>query len=496
MHLASLDPRTEFRSRVVCAEVGTVVGSTSAASQAGGAGPKAAAGAPSNGCAPEPQPRALKVWLDASYFYVEGGGQPGDRGSIAGLPVRDVVEECFPGADERSPGASACHIVVPATESEFTAAKELLDRALSSGEPVECVVDSQRRLEHSQQHTAQHILSRAAEILFDSDSSGFTIAEPLCVIEFARKLSADQLGALERETNRIISSCLPVTTTLLPDRPSFEERAAQYRIKDTAKYAHFPVRIVSIGEYDACPCCGTHLTNTGAAGLLKIFSSETSRGGTRVHFAAGARCLALVQEKLGILSGLAKSLTVADASVPRAVEGLQKELRATKRREKDVVRALMGCLAEDAARIGREEGAQVAAGASGCTLKLAGSWLLVSLIGAVSVAPGDALGLCAGIEKTRGAKPKPEGSAADPSPTPLVIFQNLEGEFCAAARGPQEKLATLMGILHEEYGCSGGGRESISIKFPGRLKARDIDALATRLAAGGTTAPSTSKEPN
>jgi len=475
MHLAALDPRTSFRAKVVHVE------SNSGAS-----------GSPS--CPRDPQGRpegltscaALKVWLDISYFFVEGGGQPGDQGTIAGLPVQSTVEESFTGSKEQSTSASACHIISCACEDEFTAAKELLCKALASGEPVECSIDGQRRLENSRQHTAQHILSRTAEILFDSSSSGFSISEPFCVIEFAKKLSDGQIAELERETNRVIMACLPVTTTLLPDKAALEENASMYRIGETAKYTSFPVRIVSIGDYDACPCCGTHLQNTGAAGMLKIFSHETSRGGSRVHFAAGERCFSAVQERMGILSSLAKTLTVAEKDTPRAVGGLHAELRASKRRDKELTRLLVECIAREAKEATREDGGATGSqgpdGAKRCTVKAGRHVLVVSLVGVLKVPMADALTLCCEMEKVEGPMPKDAGDRGERVRIPLIIFQNLEGDFCAVSRGSQDKLDAILRILRERNGCSGGGRGSISVTFPGKLKKKDIDALAESLA--------------
>src|SRR6266851_5704048 len=75
--------------------------------------------------------------LDRSAFYPEGGGQPGDRGSLSGAAVLDVQER----------EGVVLHV---------------LDRPLDAGD-VEGVVDWQRRFDHMQQHHGQHLLSAAFE---------------------------------------------------------------------------------------------------------------------------------------------------------------------------------------------------------------------------------------------------------------------------------------------------------------------------------------------
>src|SRR5215831_184561 len=79
--------------------------------------------------------RGTWVYLDRSAFYPESGGQPADRGTLAGIPVLDVFDE-------------------------GNAVPVLLDRA-PEGESVTGVIDWTRRFDHMQQHTGQHVLSAA-----------------------------------------------------------------------------------------------------------------------------------------------------------------------------------------------------------------------------------------------------------------------------------------------------------------------------------------------
>src|SRR5690242_2723973 len=75
----------------------------------------------------------LTVYLDRTAFYPSSGGQPFDTGTIAGIPVTEVVDE----------GDQIAH---------RTAAP------LHTG-PVDCVLNWDRRWDHMQQHTGQHLLS-------------------------------------------------------------------------------------------------------------------------------------------------------------------------------------------------------------------------------------------------------------------------------------------------------------------------------------------------
>src|SRR5580700_10864664 len=84
------------------------------------------------------------VYLDRTAFYPTSGGQPFDLGSIAGVAVLSVADE-----DARI----AHELAAP------------LD-AGQAGCAVECGIDWNRRLDHMQQHSGQHLLSAVFEELF------------------------------------------------------------------------------------------------------------------------------------------------------------------------------------------------------------------------------------------------------------------------------------------------------------------------------------------
>ena len=56
----------------------------------------------------EPGPQGLRVYLDHSAFYPESGGQPSDRGTLAGIPVLDVIDE----------GDQVAHVLASKPEGE------------------------------------------------------------------------------------------------------------------------------------------------------------------------------------------------------------------------------------------------------------------------------------------------------------------------------------------------------------------------------------------
>ena len=86
-----------------------------------------------------------RVYLDATAFYPTSGGQPNDLGTLGGIQVSDVVDE-----DDRI--------------------AHLLTRPLGTESPIEGRIDWNRRFDHMQQHTGQHLLSAVFEDLFGARS--------------------------------------------------------------------------------------------------------------------------------------------------------------------------------------------------------------------------------------------------------------------------------------------------------------------------------------
>jgi alanyl-tRNA synthetase len=84
------------------------------------------------------------IALDATLFYPESGGQPGDTGTIGGVRIEETIEK----------GDRILHL---------TSQKP----AFKAGEEVKGSIDWPRRFSNMQQHTGQHILSQAAGGAYD-----------------------------------------------------------------------------------------------------------------------------------------------------------------------------------------------------------------------------------------------------------------------------------------------------------------------------------------
>ena len=202
----------------------------------------------------------FRVVLSATAFYPEGGGQPGDTGTLGGTAVLDTREE----------GGEIVH---------------LCREPLTVGETVEGQIDYDRRFGFMQQHTGEHMVSGILHRRFGAHNTGFHIGAEGVTVDFDVPIPPRLLPEIEAEANRGVWRNVPLHTFI----PSPEELPeVVYRTK---RELSWPVRIVEIPGFDSCACCGIHCAATGEVGLGKLFSSIPFRGGSRILMACGGLAL-------------------------------------------------------------------------------------------------------------------------------------------------------------------------------------------------------------
>ncbi|WP_010259520.1 alanyl-tRNA editing protein [Treponema primitia] len=203
--------------------------------------------------------------LDATIFYPEGGGQPGDRGTINGIPVLDVQEK----DDE------IFHIVNNGDGQK-----------LSPG-PAELILDRARRRDFTTLHTAQHLLSGTILRMTGAYTVSMHLGDEVCTIDVDTKEMTDEtLIAVEEAVADAIEGDHPVIIHLCPP-----ERVEDFPLRKIPPKGEDVIRVVEIRGNDFSPCCGTHLAATGDIGMLRILGAEKYKGMIRVSFIAGRRVL-------------------------------------------------------------------------------------------------------------------------------------------------------------------------------------------------------------
>ena len=234
------------------------------------------------------------ILLDQSAFYPEGGGQPGDTGTIAQAKVLDVQEK----------------------EGELI---HYTDSPLEEGTKVSCQICWERRFDLMQQHSGEHMVSGLVHELYGYDNVGFHMGSDVITIDFNGILTMSQLKEVEAEINKRIWENTPVEI-FYPSREELE--TLPYRSK---KELTGQVRLVRFPGTDLCACCGTHVTRTGEIGMVLILSVEKFREGVRVEMISGKRVLDRINMTEGQNHEVSVLLSARPDQTAQAVERLWKE---------------------------------------------------------------------------------------------------------------------------------------------------------------------------
>ncbi|WP_190318191.1 alanyl-tRNA editing protein [Bacillus wiedmannii] len=244
----------------------------------------------------------LYVVLNETAFYPTGGGQPHDTGTLNGIAILDVKEV----NDEIR------HFI---TEQLHT-------------EEVEGKINWERRFDHMQQHTAQHILSAAFWDHFNIPTIGFHLGKETVTIDLeTENLHAEIVEKAIQIANKIVFENHPIRTLWM----NLEEAKTLPLRKEPTITEN--IRVVIIENFDYNGCGGTHPKRTGEVGPIQVLGWERNKGGIRLTFIAGWRTLNLMGQQLQIMKDVSKQLNSSESDIPAKVAQL---LTSQKENEKAI----------------------------------------------------------------------------------------------------------------------------------------------------------------
>jgi alanyl-tRNA synthetase len=132
-------------------------------------------------------------------------------------------------------------------------------------------------------HTAEHILNSVMDKMYHcgrSFNSHIESKKSKCDYRIKKGLSGKEISAVERTVNEIIKLNVPVGEEMVSRR----EADKKYFTGKLPEDAPEVVRIISIGNFDACPCIGDHVSNTSEIGSFTITSADFNEGVLRIRF--------------------------------------------------------------------------------------------------------------------------------------------------------------------------------------------------------------------
>src|SRR6202166_5067583 len=270
----------EFTAEVLSCEPGTgaALGGTAALETSAGATTLSTPSGP-----------LWRVKLDRTAFYPSSGGQPHDTGRLGDAHVVDVLDE----EDE------VIHVV---------------DKPIEIAS-VQGNIDWERRFDHMQQHTGQHVLSAVFHSRFSLPTVSFHLGSDVCTI--------DVRG--QEPTQEILDSAMAAANDVVyADRAvnvkygSAEELAAA-GVRKTVERSG-TLRAIEIEALELQPCGGTHVRRTGQIGMIFVCGVSRIRQDWRVEFACGRRAERLAREDFATLRAVAQRLNCSPQEALAAAE--------------------------------------------------------------------------------------------------------------------------------------------------------------------------------
>lgn len=132
-------------------------------------------------------------------------------------------------------------------------------------------------------HSAEHILNQTMVRMFNCGrafSAHIEKKKSKCDYRIDRNLTQEEILDIEGRVNQVIQSDLLIQEQIL----SREEASKMISLARLPEDAGEKVRIITVGDYDACPCSGIHAKTTKEIGVFKIISSDCTNGFLRIRF--------------------------------------------------------------------------------------------------------------------------------------------------------------------------------------------------------------------
>nr|MBO2493360.1 alanine--tRNA ligase [Clostridia bacterium] len=261
------------------------------------------------------QGQEIAVVLDQTPFYAESGGQVADKGVLlwndGKVEIYDV-KKLF--------GNKVVHY------------GKVLSGTLNQDDTVQAIVDKELRLAAARNHTATHLLHSALRQVLGPhvEQAGSLVTPQRLRFDFSHfsALSSEELRKVESLVNQKIMEAIPVEvieTTL--DKAEKMGAIALFG----EKYGEM-VRVVKIGDFSIELCGGTHLTNTGQAGMFKILSeSGVAAGVRRIEAITGFEVYNHLLNQERLIADICRELKTNPSDLEGRIQGLVAQIKEQER---------------------------------------------------------------------------------------------------------------------------------------------------------------------
>ena len=238
----------------------------------------------------------VRVFLNVTPFYAEGGGQIGDHGTIrTATGLIRVVDAQWAG-----PHAIMHTGIVGSGE-------------IRADQEVHGEVDAARREATARAHTSTHIVHWTLKHLLGEHArqAGSLVAPGRLRFDFPHPTAVPRevLEEAEAEANRRLA----LDDAVRIYETTFDEAKAQGAIALFGEKYGDLVRVVEVGDYSRELCGGTHVHRTGNVSLIRILHERSIGAGMRrIEALVGPDALREINMERALLEGLVSTLGSTD----------------------------------------------------------------------------------------------------------------------------------------------------------------------------------------
>lgn len=267
----------------------------------------------------------VRIFLDKTPFYPEGGGQVADNGIMSTETGQGYIFSV-----EKNDGiiAHCC---------------EMTEGVIRVGDEVRCSVDTVKRNCTARNHTATHLLQKALREIIGAhvQQAGSSVNENMLRFDFSHfeAVTKEQLEKIQDRVNEKINEFLPVTC----EEMSMEDAKKSGAMALFGEKYKSTVRVVSAGQWSRELCGGIHVKNTGEIGAFKIISeSGIASGVRRIEAVTGTGVLAESLKSDRILESAAEVLKANKSNLTERIIAAAEELKSLKKEIEEMKKAAMG----------------------------------------------------------------------------------------------------------------------------------------------------------
>ncbi len=265
------------------------------------------------------------VILRETAFYPTSGGQVHDTGwlTLEGAERLRVTEVA-----DAEDGRVLHYLQAPATLP-------------MAGARVRGSVDPERRRDHMQQHSGQHILSAAFIELYKMPTVSFHMAEDYCSIDLATPaVSVEEMVGAEKRANRVVFENRPVQIRYVS-----RAEAEKLGLRKLPPADRDQLRLIDFADFDLTACGGTHVSASGQIGSILLRKSEKVRQGIRIEFVCGDRAVRIARRDYTVLSEAAALFSGKLWDVPELIRKSREESKFLNKQKDDALDELAEAIA-------------------------------------------------------------------------------------------------------------------------------------------------------